>query len=90
MNYQIVINIYESKCKVCILTLNCIKYYLFSEIMKMVQPHNRTLECKNLHDYLRTLPGDVLAQLYNHPATCLAVFRWGFSRESNSRIANIH
>jgi len=41
----------------------------------MVQPHNRTLECKNLHDYLKTLPGDVLYQLYNHPATCLAVFR---------------
>ena len=39
----------------------------------MVQ--NRTLECKNLHHYLKTLPSDVLDQLYNHPATCLAVFR---------------
>jgi len=36
---------------------------------------NRTLECRNLHHYLKTLPSDVLDQLYNHPATCLAVFR---------------
>jgi len=41
----------------------------------MVQPQKKTLECKNLHHYLKTLPSDVLDQLYNHPATCLAVFR---------------
>ena len=35
----------------------------------------RSLECKNLHDYLKTLPADSLDQLYNTPATCLAVFR---------------
>jgi len=36
---------------------------------------NRSLESKNLHDYLKTLPQDVLDNLYNHPATCLAVYR---------------
>lgn len=41
----------------------------------MKQTQNRSLECKNLHDYLKTLPSEVLDQLYNHPATCLAVFR---------------
>ncbi|XP_014784318.1 general transcription factor IIH subunit 4 [Octopus bimaculoides] len=33
------------------------------------------LECKDLYGYLRTLPANVLDKLYNHPATCLAVFR---------------
>jgi len=36
---------------------------------------SRSLNCKNLHDYLKTLPSDALDQLYNTPATCLAVFR---------------
>ena len=46
----------------------------------------KSLQCKNLHDYLKTLqsevaalvhltPPQVLDQLYNTPATCLAVFR---------------
>nr|CAG4646190.1 EOG090X04KD [Macrothrix elegans] len=35
----------------------------------------RTLDCKDLHSYLKTLPGGILDRLYNHPATCLAVFR---------------
>ncbi|KAK6196253.1 general transcription factor IIH subunit 4 [Patella vulgata] len=35
----------------------------------------RKLDCKDLHSYLKTLPGPVLDRLYNHPATCLAVFR---------------
>ncbi|KAL4629633.1 general transcription factor IIH subunit 4 [Arapaima gigas] len=33
------------------------------------------LQCKNLHEYLRDLSPDVLDRLFNHPATCLAVFR---------------
>ncbi|CAH1782954.1 unnamed protein product [Owenia fusiformis] len=33
------------------------------------------LDCKNLHQYLRTLPTKLLDQLYTHPATCLAVFQ---------------
>jgi len=41
----------------------------------MVTKQNRSLESKNLHEYLATLPGDILDNLYNHPATCLAVFR---------------
>lgn len=41
----------------------------------VVQVQNRSLECRNLHDYLKTLQPEVLDQLYNHPATCLAVFR---------------
>ncbi|XP_072024475.1 general transcription factor IIH subunit 4-like [Amphiura filiformis] len=35
----------------------------------------KQLDCKDLHGYLRTLPAAVLDRLYNHPATCLAVFR---------------
>jgi len=35
----------------------------------------KSLQCKNLHDYLKTLQSEVLDQLYNTPATCLAVFR---------------
>ena len=35
----------------------------------------QNLEVKDLHGYLRTLPESVLDRLYNHPATCLAVFR---------------
>jgi len=41
-------------------------------------PPNRnktTIVCTNLHEYLKTLPQQVLDNLYNHPATCLAVFR---------------
>ena len=48
---------------------------VFSDLKNMIQAQNRSLECKNLHDYLKTLPSEVLDQLYNHPATCLAVFR---------------
>ncbi|XP_055486651.1 general transcription factor IIH subunit 4 [Leucoraja erinacea] len=33
------------------------------------------LQCKNLHDYMRSLSPAILDKLYNHPATCLAVFR---------------
>uniref|UniRef100_A0A7N9AXY4 General transcription factor IIH subunit 4 n=1 Tax=Mastacembelus armatus TaxID=205130 RepID=A0A7N9AXY4_9TELE len=33
------------------------------------------LQCKNLHEYLRELGPDILDRLYNHPATCLAVYR---------------
>ncbi|XP_064114323.1 general transcription factor IIH subunit 4-like isoform X3 [Macrobrachium nipponense] len=35
----------------------------------------KTLTCKNLLDYLKSLPRETLDKLYNHPATCLAVFR---------------
>ena len=34
------------------------------------------LNCSTLISYLKTLPQDVLSDLYGHPATCLAVFRW--------------
>uniref|UniRef100_A0A3Q3WER9 General transcription factor IIH subunit 4 n=1 Tax=Mola mola TaxID=94237 RepID=A0A3Q3WER9_MOLML len=33
------------------------------------------LQCKNLHQYLRELSPEILDRLYNHPATCLAVYR---------------
>lgn len=36
---------------------------------------SKKLECKDLHGYLKTLPSTILDKLYNHPATCLAVFR---------------
>jgi transcription initiation factor TFIIH subunit 4 len=37
---------------------------------------SKNLECKNLHDYLKTLPNEILDRLYNHPTTCLAVYRY--------------
>uniref|UniRef100_A0A1A8NPD1 General transcription factor IIH subunit 4 n=2 Tax=Nothobranchius pienaari TaxID=704102 RepID=A0A1A8NPD1_9TELE len=33
------------------------------------------LQCKNLHEYMKELSPDVLDRLFNHPATCLAVYR---------------
>ena len=33
------------------------------------------LSCSTLISYLKTLQGETLSDLYNHPATCLAVFR---------------
>lgn len=33
------------------------------------------LDCKDLHGYVKTLPPSVLDKLYDHPATCLAIFR---------------
>nr|XP_023021362.1 general transcription factor IIH subunit 4 [Leptinotarsa decemlineata] len=33
------------------------------------------LECKNLYDYLKSRPPNVLEKLYNHPTICLAVYR---------------
>lgn len=41
---------------------------------KGLQPTN--LQCKNLHDYLKTRPPELLERLYNHPAICLAVYRY--------------
>ncbi|MEE6471934.1 hypothetical protein FKM82_009411 [Ascaphus truei] len=40
--------------------------------MKLERVH---LKCKNLHEFLQELSPGVLDRLYNHPATCLAVFR---------------
>lgn len=33
------------------------------------------LECKNLHDYLKSQPASVITKLYEFPAICLAVYR---------------
>ena len=33
------------------------------------------LECKNLHDYLKSQPAQVITKLYEFPAICLAVYR---------------
>lgn len=41
----------------------------------MASTKSHTLKCKNLHEYLKTLSAATLEKLYNHPATCLAVFR---------------
>ena len=37
--------------------------------------NNKRLQCKNLFEYLNTMPAAVLDKLYCHPATCMAVFR---------------
>lgn len=42
------------------------------------QAQLKNLRCKNLYEYLKTLPLPILDQLYNHPTTCLAVFRLVF------------
>lgn len=36
---------------------------------------NQLLSCSTLISYLKTLDGETLTELYDHPATCLAVFR---------------
>lgn len=33
------------------------------------------LECKNLHEYLKSQPAQVITKLYEFPAICLAVYR---------------
>lgn len=33
------------------------------------------LECKNLHEYLKSQPAQVITKLYEYPAICLAVYR---------------
>lgn len=33
------------------------------------------LECKDLNDYLKSQPPDVMDRLYNYPTICLAVYR---------------
>ena len=35
----------------------------------------KLLECSTLISYLKTLQSETLSELYDHPATCLAVFR---------------
>ena len=42
----------------------------------MSQGQNKILlSCSTLMSYLKTLHAETLSELYNHPATCLAVFR---------------
>lgn len=40
-----------------------------------IELKSKTLQCKNLHDYMKTLSSTVLDKLYVHPITCLAVYR---------------
>lgn len=40
-----------------------------------IELKSKTLQCKNLHEYMKTLSSTVLDQLYVHPITCLAVYR---------------
>ncbi len=50
---------------------------------------HKTLHCQNLHGYLKTLTPGILDRLYNHPATCLAVFRCGAERHTRrDRVLN--
>ncbi|MCL4128639.1 UNVERIFIED_CONTAM: hypothetical protein GTU68_017594 [Idotea baltica] len=42
---------------------------------KLGSTTSKVLFCKNLQDYLKSLPKETLTQLYNHPATCLAILR---------------
>lgn len=38
-------------------------------------PKPANIECKNLQEYLKSRPSEVLEKLYNYPAICLAVYR---------------
>lgn len=38
-------------------------------------PKVLNIECKNFHEYIASLPPDVMERLYNFPAICLAVYR---------------
>ncbi|XP_055376920.1 general transcription factor IIH subunit 4 [Condylostylus longicornis] len=38
-------------------------------------PKQENLQCKNLQEYLKTRPADLLEKLYNYPSICLAVYR---------------
>lgn len=38
-------------------------------------PKPANIECKNLQEYLKSRPPEVLEKLYNYPAICLAVYR---------------
>uniref|UniRef100_A0AAY4BHG3 General transcription factor IIH subunit 4 n=1 Tax=Denticeps clupeoides TaxID=299321 RepID=A0AAY4BHG3_9TELE len=42
---------------------------------KMFMKLRVQLQCKNLHEFLKELSPEILDRLYNHPATCLAVYR---------------
>lgn len=42
--------------------------------MALAKPVN--LECKDLHEYLKSRPLDVLERLYDYPTICLAVYRY--------------
>ncbi|XP_044746772.1 general transcription factor IIH subunit 4 [Coccinella septempunctata] len=47
-----------------------------SHTSSVISPNKLSnLECKNLYDYLRTRPPNILEKLYNHPTICLAVYR---------------
>lgn len=57
--------------------LTPVRFYAFSRLGKHSKMKLRVqLQCKNLHEYLKELSPDILDRLYNHPATCLAVYRF--------------
>lgn len=45
-----------------------------SSISILAKPSN--LECKDLQEYLKSRPPDVLEKLFNYPTICLAVYRY--------------
>ncbi|CAG9857801.1 unnamed protein product [Phyllotreta striolata] len=46
-----------------------------SNAQKQNRSKSTNLECKNLYDYLKSRPSNLLEKLYNHPTICLAVYR---------------
>lgn len=42
---------------------------------KPVIPKPENLECKDLQEYLRTRPTEILEKLFNFPTICLAAYR---------------
>lgn len=55
-------------------TLNRLSGNTNNNSASTIKPTN--LECKNLYEYLKTRPQNILDKLYNHPTICLAVYRY--------------
>lgn len=55
-------------------------YYLINKMSegktsKPVIPKPENLECKDLQEYLRTRPTEILEKFFNFPTICLAAYR---------------
>ena len=49
--------------------------WLWNLVRSNMSQAKALLSCSTLISYLKTLDAETLSDLYNHPATCLAVFR---------------
>lgn len=78
--YSSVYPVHLSKSEIC--SEDALTWSFLGLVMKL----HVQLQCKNLHQYLRELSPDLLDRLYNHPATCLAVYRYQGQAHACSRV----